>query len=265
MKKKRLVIVADFHSGHQYGLTPPHWWESRASKQGRFQRALWGFYSEAIDSLRPIDILIENGDAIEGKGKRSGGVELITSNISEQVRMARESIEYAAAPVVRLMHGTQYHTGEETDMEEFLVDPMRARGIDVKIDGHGFFKIKGVKNSPGFDFKHYIPNSSVPWSRFTALAKEVGWNIQWFAAQERQPRADVLIRSHVHYYGYCGVGAWLAISTPALTYNSHYGIRHCSGIVDVGLIKFDVDEEGGYTWEPILANFAALKVHAELI
>jgi len=35
--------------------------------------------------------------------------------------------------------------------------------------------------------------------------------------------------------------------------------------VDIGMICFDFDEEGGYTWNPLCANFADLKVLSESI
>ena len=259
MKKKRMVILADLHSGHKYGLTPPSKWGTPASSEGKFQRALWKFYTKEIAALRPIDILVLNGDAIEGHGEKSGGVELITADIEEQVKMVGEAIDYAKAKAVRLMFGTGYHTGREVDFEKFIVAPLKAKGVDAKIDGHGFFKVNGV----GFDCKHKVGSSSIPHGRFTALAREKLWNTLWNADDDRQPIADVLIRSHVHYYGYCGIGAWLAITTPALTYHSNYGIRDCSGIVNVGFLKFDVDPGGHYSWEPILADFPQLKVLAE--
>ena len=58
---------------------------------------MWEFYTSSVDSLRPIDILICPGDAIDGKGERSGGVELITPDRLEQVRMAAEAVAYAKA------------------------------------------------------------------------------------------------------------------------------------------------------------------------
>jgi hypothetical protein len=55
------------------------------------------------------------------------------------------------------------------------------------------------------------------------------------------------------------------MTTPALTYNSAFGIRDCEGLVDVGLLVFDFEDDGSYSWRPILAGFDKLKVQAEAL
>jgi hypothetical protein len=213
--------------------------------------------------LKPIDILLAPGDCIEGKGERSGGVELITADRHEQARMVAEAINYAEAPVVRICYGTRYHVGKDEDFESILAigakdSPPLVKG-NVAIHGHDFIEVNGVN----IDIKHKVGSSSVPHGRMTALARARLWNVIWNSEHERQPKADILIRAHVHYFGFAGSGSWLGITCPALTYNSAFGIRECEGLVDVGLIVVDIDENGGYTWRPILAGFDKLRVHAE--
>jgi hypothetical protein len=259
---KRMVVVSDFHSGHDYGLTSPAWWrpeEGRNAKIGKFQRELWKFYTEAIDSLRPINLLLVNGDCLEGKGESSGGVELITPDRHDQVRMAADAIEYADAECVRILYGTRRHVGKDEDFESVLADSLK--GKDVKVQGHAFLEVNGC----GVDIKHKLGGSPIPHGRMTAIARARLWNLVWNSEHERQPKADILIRSHVHYFGYAGGESWLGVTTPALTYNSSFGVRECEGLVDVGLLVFDFDEEGNYTWNPVLAEFDDLKVLPESI
>ncbi len=256
---KRLAVISDLHSGHEYGLTPPEYWRSGTgltSKTGAFERELWKFYTKAIDSIKPIDILEVNGDCIEGKGERSGGVELITSDRHQQIRMAARAIEYSEAPIVRISTGTPYHVGGMEDFESVIKDILPNSKIHVS--GHDFFSINGYT----IDVKHKIGSSSVPHGRTTPLSRARLWNVVWNSEDERQPKSDILIRSHVHYFSYCGGPSWLGMTTPALTYNSHYGIRQCEGVVDVGIIVFDFEEKG-YSWRPILAKFPSLKVRPE--
>lgn len=262
-KTKRVVIISDKHCGHQVGLTPPNWqyhydpsepptWQTKFAIT---QRAVWDYFTKTIDSLGPIDILIDNGDSIEGKGERSGGTELITSDRTIQTEMAEYCIKRCHAKKIVMTYGTPYHTGQEEDWEAGLAANVKAE----RIGGHEWYDINGVK----FDVKHKVASSSVPHARMTPLAKEKLWNQVWHAEHELQPESDVIIRSHVHYYTFCGGENWLAMSTPALQgFGSKFGARQCSGKVHVGLIKFDVTSKADMPWQPYIANLPCQKVEA---
>lgn len=257
---KRIVVISDLHSGHEFGLTPPAWQYKedghlRITKAAKFQRALWGFGTEALDLLKPIDILIVDGDAIDGKGDKSGGVELITTDRLEQCEMAAEFINYAEAKQVRLLYGTRYHVGKDEDFEQVLVDKING---DVSIQGHGFFNVNGCN----LDVKHKVGGSTVPHGRATAISRAHLWNIMW-AERKRQPRADIILRGHVHYAAFAGGTDWLGAILPAMSYGTSFGIRECEGIVDVGMAKFDIFPSGRYTWNYILADFPEMKALVE--
>jgi len=263
-KPKRMVVISDLHCGHKFGLTPPGWWSREdavnskiVSRAGEFQRALWEFYSKAVEKYKPVDLLIINGDAIDGKGERSGSVELITTDRHEQVRMAKVAIELFGASKVRIIYGTRYHTGTSEDFESVLADSIDCE--DVEVQGHGFFEINGCV----IDIKHKVSSSTIPHGRMTALARARLWNVVWNSEHEKQPKANLIIRSHVHYHNFCGSDSWMGLTTPALCYNSSYGVRECEGLVDVGFVVFNFDKDGEYDWNTVNAEFDALKVRSE--
>lgn len=261
-KSKRLVVIADMHCGHKFGLTPPEWWGSekvtddRLAKHKKFQRALWRFYSGEIKRLKPIDILVVNGDAIEGKGDKTGGIELITPDRHEQVRMAARAIDEADARSVRACYGTGYHVGKDEDFESLL--PKQIKCKDVSVQGHLFLNVNGCT----FDIKHKIGKSAIPHGRVTPLIRAAMWNALW-AARDRQPRANVIIRSHVHFYEYWENDLWAGVITPALQYNSIFGIRECEGVVNIGFVYFDIAEDGKWEMGHVPADFDAMRVRAE--
>ena len=70
----RVVIGGDKHCGHRVGLTPPDWQSAiLGRKYYNIQRELWKEFTGIMDYLKPIDVLMMNGDAIDGRGERSGG------------------------------------------------------------------------------------------------------------------------------------------------------------------------------------------------
>jgi hypothetical protein len=258
----RLLSIGDMHCGHEFGLTPPAWQykidgHPRIAKAAKFQRALWGFALEAIEPLLPIDILEVGGDCIEGKGEKSGGIELITTDRLEQGEMAAEFINFIDAKKVRIHYGTRYHVGKDEDFEQAIVDKVNCK--DTKIQGHGFFGVNGRI----IDVKHKVGSSGIPHGRTGPLAKARLWNTQWNLAHKRQPLADIMLRHHVHYYSFAGGPGWLGITVPPLCYGSAFGIRECDGVVDVGMIVIDIYKNGEYIWRPILAEFPELKANVE--
>lgn len=259
---KRVVTISDLHSGHEFGMTPPAWQykldgHPRISKAAKFQKALWDFGTEALDSLKPIDILIVDGDAIDGKGEKSGGIEQITTDRLEQCEMAAEFINYAEAKQVRLLYGTRYHVGKDEDFEQVLVDKVKG---DVSIQGHGFFNVNGCN----LDVKHKVGGSTVPYGRATAISRARLWNVLW-AEKKRQPKADIILRGHVHYAGGAFGADWLGAILPALSYGTSFGIRECEGLVDVGLTKIDIFTSGRYSWNYILADFPEMQAPVEYL
>jgi len=246
-KRKRMVVIADQHAGHRVGLTPPDFqWKIPTSaehiwqKVARIQRECWRWYAKKVREIRPVDILVVNGDCIDGRGEKSGGVELITGDRSEQCDIALRGIEVWGAKHVIIVRGTPYHTGDKEDWESVLAGRARAK----KVGDHEWLDMNGVV----FDFKHYIGRSSIPHGQTTPQTRDWLWNALW-ADAGYQPRADWIIRSHVHYSreanGWRGDREWHALTTPALqAMGTRFGARMCSNLVDYGFMHWDIDAKG---------------------
>jgi len=244
---RRLVIESDHHNNHRTGLIPPDW--QKGSKKWRaHQRELWNWRKARIKELQPIDFYVLNGDASDGLGQRSGGTELITTELNEIAEIGAFNIDSVGASEYGIINGTGYHCAfGGSDIEPLIAS--KTKTPCAFVSGQEFLEYRGVT----FDFKHTVGGSSIPHGKFTAVAKEKLWNLLW-SVREQQPNADVIIRSHVHRFAYCGEKDWLAITTPGLqSFGSKYGVRQCSGTIDIGLLVFEI-EDGEYSWRPILAD-----------
>jgi len=251
-KMKRVVVIADMHCGHRVGLTPPDWQmapqNAERRKWAKAQKKLWAFYAKTIDSLRPINVLLVNGDCIDGRGQKSGGLELSFISQQEQCDVAAECIAYAQAQTIIMTRGTDYHTGQSEELEDEIARTVGAK----KIGNHEWVDVNGLM----FDLKHHVGSSAIPHGRHTAVARDQLWGMIW-ADSGQAPRGDIIIRSHVHYYRFCGEMGWLGMTTPALQgLGGRYGSKRLSGVVDFGLVSFDVDRNGGYTWQAHITKVA---------
>lgn len=247
---KRIVLIGDLHCGHRAGLTPPEYRFHSTStehiwrKFTKVQKESWDRYQLIVKKLCPVDCLVVNGDAVDGRGERSGGVEQVTSDRSEQVKMAVACIDRWKAPKIVMVRGTPYHVGEKESWEDGAADALREKGCEVKIGDHEWVDVYGHI----FDCKHHIGGSAVPHGRLTAIGRDEVWNALWHEAG-LQPRADHVIRSHVHYHVWGGrmVGGQSVefVTLPALqAMGTRFGARKCSGTVDWGVIAYDIDKEG---------------------
>jgi len=250
---KRVVVISDLHCGHRAGLTSPGAQFSKHSdseterKFAEHQEYTWKWYYQQVQELKPVDILLINGDCLDGRGEKSGGTEQITTDRVRQIAMAQTCIELWEAPQIIMTYGSPYHTGIEEDWEAEL-----AKDLGATIVNHKSLDIEGVT----IDVRHFVSRSIIPHGRYTPLAREKLWNLLW--NEKGVAKADLIIRSHVHYYLFAEDSSTAYIVTPALQGpGSKFGTRRCSGIVDVGIGSLDI-ENGRYAWNPRLLDLRPL-------
>ena len=249
---KRIVFIGDGHSGHRAGLIPPTYQYKKPypdedpylkheyEKYAEVQKLLWDFITEWAKKLQPIYALVYNGDAIEGKGRKSGGRELISSDRDVQCSMASQVIKMFKPKHVLMTFGTNFHTGYDEDWERQIAKDVSAEKIADML----WFDINGLR----FNVRHKVSRSVIPHGRATPILRQHLWEKLWADWEERKA-ASVLIRHHVHYHTFAGGPDHLVMTGPGLQAYSQYGVRQCEGIVHMGLVWFDVDKHGSYRWE----------------
>ena len=238
----RAVVVADLHGGHGAGLTMrPDVGGSRfVDATLPIRREMAKRYKALVRRYSPVDLLVCNGDAIDGRGERSGSTELITVDRHEQVEIALGCLQQWRAPRNLFARGTGYHVGDVEEFENLLAREMPGGEIHDQLQ----IKHKGVV----INARHKTDSSSIPHGRYTGLAKAQLWNLLW-ANRGQQEAANIYLRSHVHFHAFCGGPGWVAMSTAALqAARTKFGAKQCLGTVDWGITIIDIDSKGRYTW-----------------
>ena len=248
MKAKRLLIVSDFHCGHEVGLTPPKWNPGFAGDHMAAYRAeMWGRFVGAVRELGTIDVLVANGDLVDGRSEKTGGLEIIVLDRELQAHMACDVISAIGAKKLYMTRGTDYHVGPHESWENLVAERLGAEHIGdvINLDVNGLM----------FNFRHHIGGSQTPIGRTTPLAREAAWNVLWHVRHDF-PMADVIVRSHVHYHAFTGGPGWLAMTTPALQgYGTRYGERRLSGLIDWGFVVFDIRDREDFEWSAVTFPF----------
>lgn len=261
MKQKRILAMGDFHSGHVLGLTPPKYYQSDTYPFSQHQRALWQFYTKTLNSIGEVDVIIINGDMIDGNGYRSGGSEQIFTSEIKQTEIATEVVRYTMQKLkcnkVFMTYGTAYHTGTCNDFEDII-----ASNVGATIDDQLFLEIGGQT----FDVKHHTTGGrGTPGNYGSHAAKKESVVNSVVSLLGHEPKADITIRSHVHIYR-CDKDAHGAVMTlPCLQWaGTKYGARRCFGHVDMGVMLMEVTKDN-FIDIPILAKLDLQKKQLRIV
>lgn len=231
-----MVLISDMHCGSSYGLTPPEFFESKFHKRERMQQEAWESYRSITETWRAPDILILNGDAIEGLQSKQGGAELVVTDRLKQVEIAVDCLKLWHAKQIFMTYGTKYHVGEQA--EDFEYQIAKHPDIQATIEGRLFLDIEGMT----FDIRHKVGSSSIPHGRATAVIKEMMWDLIEEAVGTG-PHIDVVVRSHAHYHIWVEDPDKVMIITPGLQLKrGRFGSRECTGAIHWGAIRLTVDK-----------------------
>ena len=251
---KKVLVIGDLHCGSMCGITPPGWIVSK--KRNAFfsslQEEMWERYVEMVNHFGHVDSVVVNGDVIDGKGIRSGGTELITNDMLEQVEMATSVLSELNTSQFYFTYGTPYHTSSQSG-EDF--DKLVADNFDANIYDVLHLKVEDVL----FNISHKVGSSSSPYNRAQPVGKHRLWDTLHCLRNDDEA-ASVFIRSHVHYFSFCGESKWTAFTLPALqTSQTKYGARQCVGNTDWGMCMIKVDHDLLAGWDCQMVELASEK------
>jgi hypothetical protein len=223
---KTVLVVSDLHAGSIYA----NWPEDLPFKGGAYyqpngqQKHLaraWEALVKKIEDLQP-DILVMNGDMIDGCNYRSAGIPTVTTDFADQVKAA-EMLLRPIRDVVKeayLIRGTEYHDTKNGQAIESL-----GRNLDVKKFREAQYsdwvlnlEVDGVI----LNFCHHI-SVMQGFYRATAPDREGIWSA--LAGKHKVPDADCVVRSHVHIFVHVEHSAKHIIITPCWEMRTDYMIK----------------------------------------
>lgn len=251
---KKVLAIGDLHCGSMVGLTHPNWIVSsgRNARWHKLQNEMWENYIEMLGAFGDVDAVIINGDVLDGKGTRSGGTEQVTVDMLEQVDMAIAAIEQIKVKKIYFTYGTPYHTATASG-EDF--DQLVSCAFNAPIEDELNLDVDGLV----FNARHKVGASANPYNRAASVGKHRLWDAL-YGIRENDVIADIYIRSHIHYFAFCGESNWMAFCLPALQASAtKFGARQCVGLTDWGMCVFHVEQGKLAGWECQTVELASSK------
>ena len=256
---KSVVFSGDFHVGSATALcsAEPYVREIDSTiKPNKIQQALREAYYDTIDSITQTpELLVVNGEPIDGANKKQLGNQSWTTN---QQDMSDDFIKLMGDfPYKKIMcgRGSAYHSNVDgMNWEEIIADKLNAEkykayGGKGHTDYFGFFEMNGRT----FNFTHHIGFNKMPAYRTTALAREIaGMHFE----KDKLGEADVLVRSHIHYFVYVRFVHSHGFTTPAWKYpDGHLFRGGLAGTTpDIGAVEVIVEPNGDLEVIPHIAE-----------
>lgn len=228
----KIVVMGDTHTGNLLGLTPK-----------KYMRGGWGlellieeYWNWFVNEIpKDIDLLICNGDLIDGEGKKNSKDHL-TTDIDAQVEMAIEIIETINAKKHIFTFGTPFHTGSSYDAEKQI-----AKNFDADIRTCQKLKLNGIN----FNIAHTVGKTGTPVGGDIMIKKKMIWS-SIYSIMDGDEQPDIIIRSHAHEYRAVGNTLSKAFVCPALQLghqdHNQYA-RRLDGWYDVGFIVFNIEDK----------------------
>ena len=270
-KPYRILVVSDLHVGSATAICTEHPVISDLGttyNPNSMQRGLLRAWKDMIKDLHgPIDLLVVNGECIDGANVKQVGQQSWTTNLEDQMLDAKKLIEMIPYKKVLLLRGSNYHDQVDgTNLEEVMASKLRnvqkykAYGGQGATDYFAFVEIHGKV----FNFTHHIGWSRAEANRTGALAKELkGMHFQ----HDTLGRSDVAIRSHAHYFVHVEFANTHGVVTPAWKFPDGFLFKGglAGTIPDIGAVEFRIYEDGVIEFQKYIAKIGmkAKVIHLE--
>ena len=228
---KRVLVLSDLHCGNTFGLTPPKYYNHNKE----IQEVGWKFYQENIKALGKIDLLILNGDLIDGPGKRDSRQHL-TTDIREQIDIAIECLKIVPAKQKVFIRGTCYHVMTDRENEDDIARHFDSEIYDSKkIDVNGC--ILHCKHTTGKGGSVYGSTTPLQSGAAVQMLTDIAYD---------NIAADIFIRSHIHELIIVKRTPFSLIANPGLQFKGMAYGRKFSSFYDFGFTWLDIRSKKDY-------------------
>lgn len=197
--------------------------------------------------IPPLDLLILNGDIIDGKQRKVKGLYICEPNIQFQMFAALELLEPFLKRVRRggeiyCTEGTTYHEGEGAKWCNQLAKDIEA--VPMAENQHCWDWLLLDVQGKHFDVAHH--QSAAIVYKSSIQEREMNWS------EMHKSPADILMRSHNHYFSWIEIPreerVQFFLSTPPWQLQSHYVRTSYSPnmkfTTQLGMVVITIDRRG---------------------
>lgn len=257
---KSILIASDMHVGSTTAVcteSPEMGEKETQHKPNALQRELLGAWINCKDELiQKPTLMVINGEPIDGDNFKQVGQQCWSTSMQDQIDDSAKLINMIPHDKLMFVRGSGYHvTRGGTPLEESMARQMNAEPYKA-FGGNGLTDYYALVEMHGklFNFTHHVGFNKWAAYRTTALAREMAGMV---FERNKMGKADVIVRSHVHYFVHIEFTHTHGFTTPAWKFpDGHLFRGGTAGTTpDVGMIEVIVEPNGKVIIEKHIAEF----------
>jgi hypothetical protein len=248
---KTLLALGDLHVGNE-GAIMPEEIESDPANPGKsrrhfaqgIQKTLIKKWYEMVDECPRPDVLLLNGDLIDGKNYKDSGLGVWTTDMHLQAAALADLVKMLKPRQIIATSGSPYHTDRNPNMDRIAVE---------KCGG----TFKGGFASVNFDglrvyAQHKVSVSKIWQYRTTSIARAL---VMATLNEPEYGHYNILLKSHAHYFTYAGFSSSIGMVLPCWKAYDAFGDTNVEfANPALGYVRFDFDGKD-YTFDHHIFHF----------
>lgn len=236
-RAKMMIAIGDTHIGSEGALMPlevnsEEWCEGRNRRYfpNQIQKDIYKRWEMMIDESPRPDILLLNGDLVDGKNYKETGMGSWTTDSLLQARVLADLVKMLKPRQIVATSGSPYHSDNNPNVDKIATEMCGG----TFMGGYANININGKR----IYAQHKISVSKSTWQyRGTPLGRAL---VLAALNEKEMGHYDIVLKSHAHYFCYCGFSNSLGMILPAWKTRDQFLDTNIEfGNSALGYVRFD--------------------------
>ena len=245
---QRVLVMCDTHIGSDVALAPEELILESNNRimANEIQLAILQEFYNMIDDVGRVDLLILNGDLVEGTNYYGEGAGCITTSMNQQAKTAIELLSEIKFRKVVGCRGTAYHGKKNPNLDHLVIEGLGGVCMDEVSMKIGETRIYANHRTP------------VRMARFETRPQSVAQDMLLAELNEMDfGHFDIICKAHVHYFVALDMGKSIGFVCPCWKGRDEFAKGAANPFAfnpSIGYIMFDIENDGSFSWTKSIKN-----------
>lgn len=245
---KRVLVIGDLHVGSDVAVSPEEIKldSGNVISANEIQLTILRQFQEMCDIAGKVDLLILNGDLVDGQNFVGRGKGILTTDMCKQVDTAVDLISEINFRKVVGCCGTPYHVDRNPNLDKMTIE---------KLGGVCLDEISIIVEQTRIYANHRTPVRMSGGHRSQSISTDM--LMSELNAESFGKKVDVIFKSHAHYYLAYDNSKTLGFVCPCWKSRDEFAKSSTSPFAflpSLGFIMLDIETDGSFSWQRHVKN-----------